>query len=222
MAHQIPLHLRYTNRYSATDFVVSEANQALFDDLKSPELWVNPYRLLIGPEGTGKTHALSIFLETPEAGLISNDTVPDPLPRHIAIDDAETYDQETLFHLFNRTTAENGRLLLASRLHPHQWKLSVPDLASRLGAMQVVEMPEPDDELLKKVLKRLFALRAITPSDEVLDYLSRRMERSFASAQKIVTGLEDYANGRAFTRALAREFIDKCENLSWLTDWDEI
>lgn len=226
MTHQIPLDLALPDQFSVSDFVVSEANQGLYGLLMTPNVWLNPHTILIGPPQSGKTHAGRVFAETHAALWLSPDTDTTDLNpttyHHIVIDDADSFDQEALFHLFNQTTAQDGRLLLLSQRHPQQWPIRIADIESRLKAMRVVDMPEPDDVLLRQVLKKLFEHRLITPSEEALDYISRRMARSFNHAQKIVTGIEDYANGRAFTRALAREFIDKYENLSWLSESDEI
>lgn len=221
MAHQYPLDLSLPGRYAAANFVVTEANRGLHDLLTTPENWLNPHLVLTGSAGSGKTHAGHLFAETHGAAWLTPDIPSTTDASLIVVDEAERFDQETLFHLYNRTTSD-GRLLLLSRLHPAQWTITVPDFESRLKAMRVVDMPEPDDELLKNVLKKLFEARVITPSDDVLEYLSRRMERSLAHAQKIVTGLEAYANGRAFTRSLARQFIETSENMSWFNDWDEI
>ncbi|MFT3997851.1 MAG: DnaA/Hda family protein [Asticcacaulis sp.] len=222
MAHQYPLDLSLPDRYTAAGFVVSDANRALHDLLMTPGDWLNPHLLLTGPEGAGKTHAGHLFAERHKAAWLTPDApAADTMPSLIVVDDADAFDQEALFHLYNRT-AQDGRLLLLSRLHPSQWPIRVPDFESRLKAMRVVDMPEPDDDLLKNVLKKLFEARVITPSDDVLEYLSRRMPRSLAHAQKIVMGLEAYANGRAFTRTLARQFIETSENMSWFDDWDGI
>jgi len=229
MSQQLPLDLSLPDPFSVSGFVISDANRALYDLLSSAQDWINPHLVLVGPAGSGKTHAGHVFAATQARAVpvvwLSPDTpvgVDDiPSGASLVIDNADSFDQVSLFHLYNRTQSD-GRLLLLSRLHPAQWTYGVPDLESRLKAMRVVDMPEPDDALLRKVLRRLFEARVITPSDDVLEYLSRRMERSLAQAQKIVMGLEAYANGRAFTRSLARQFIDTCENMSWFDEWDGI
>jgi chromosomal replication initiation ATPase DnaA len=225
--HQLPLDLRRNLDFSQADFKVSKSNQALFEVLCTPKDWLNPHLLLIGPEGSGKTHAGQLFQSLHQGLWLGGNTAYDDLDfnslgaQNLIIETADHFNQETLFHLFNATQANNGRMILLSRLHPKSWAITLPDFDSRLKSMRLMDMPEPDDDLLKSVLKSLFERRAITPPEDLLEYLSRRMNRNLSSAQKIVTELEDYANGRAFTRVLAREYLDKLENLSWLTDWDD-
>jgi len=86
----------------------------------------------------------------------------------------------------------------------------------------VIDMPLPDDELMAALLRRQFDLKAITPSQDLIDYLVRRMERSVGGIQQIVTDLQHYADSRAFNRKLAMDFFEHSENFSWLTDRDEI
>lgn len=226
MSHQIPLKLELPERYGLADLIVSDANRDVVDLLCTPQSWINPHLILIGPEGSGKTHLGHIFADMAGGHFLEAAETDAADPSHLPIapfvvDDAEHASQEALFHLFNRSLQTAQPLLLLSRLHPLNWRVTLPDLDSRLKAMRVVEVPEPDDVILSGVLKKLFAHHAITPSAEFFEYLSCRMERSVPEALKIVTEIADYANGRAFTRALAKAFLDKRENLSWLTDQDD-
>ncbi len=226
MSHQIPLKLERPESYGLTDLIVSETNQGLIDLLRTPKDWINPHLILIGPSGSGKTHLGHIFADINHGQFLSaletQYMEPSSLPEcAVAVDDAEQADEELLFHLFNHSLQTAQPLVLLSKTHPLNWQTTLPDLASRLKAMRGVDIPEPDEAILSGVLKKLFAHHAITPSADFFDYISRRMERSVPKAQKIVTEIEDYANGRAFTRTLAKDFLEKSENLSWLTDQDD-
>lgn len=222
MSQQLHLDLTTPSRFETKDYVVSDVNAALHGLLADFANWLNPHLFLVGPEGSGKTHTAHVFARMCGGNYLGREEKLPQTGHCFVVDNADQFDQEDLFHLCNRTVAENGRLLLLSRHHPLQWDIKVPDLRSRLLAMRIFDMPPPDDKGIKAVLKSRFAARAITPSDEFLDYLSRRIDRSFSEIQKIVTEIEAYAGGRAFTRALAREYIEKTENLSWLSDGDEI
>jgi len=79
------------------------------------------------------------------------------------------------------------------------------DLASRLRAAHLVELGEPDDDLLRRVIVKLFADRQIAVDPAVVDYIVVRMERSLEAANLIVADLDRQAlaEGRAVTRPLA-------------------
>ena len=63
----------------------------------------------------------------------------------------------------------------------------------------------PDDELLRKVLVKLFADRQLVVDKPVIDYLISRMERSLSAAVALVEALdrEALAAGRGITRPMA-------------------
>lgn len=213
MARQIPLDLETPDAFSRDRLVVTPAVQAVLDVLMAPQAWLAPSLILHGPPGSGKTHLGHIFAsETGGMFQAASEAGPsDALA--IVIDDADTASQEALFHLVNRVAASGQNLVLLTRVHPRAWEVTVPDLASRLNAMRLLAVPEPGEDLLAAILEKLFASRAISPSPETLAYLANRMERSVAAAQKIVTELEYYANGRAFNRALVRDFFEQSETL---------
>jgi chromosomal replication initiation ATPase DnaA len=68
-----------------------------------------------------------------------------------------------------------------------------------------VEILEPDDDLLRRVLVKLFADRQIDIDPAVVEFLAVRMERSVAAAQALVDRLDraSLSAGRRITRPLA-------------------
>ena len=89
------------------------------------------------------------------------------------------------------------------------WPVALPDLRSRLKAATVVEIGEPDDELLAQVLVKLFADRQLAVDESLVSFLTTRTERSFAAARATVEKLDREALRlkRPVTRALAGELF---------------
>src|SRR5690606_28096546 len=87
---------------------------------------------------------------------------------------------------------------------------ALPDLRSRLNALPVALLGEPDDAVLQALLARFFQERHIRPSDDLLPYLVRRIERSVAAAREIVARLDEAAGeqNRAISKALARQLLE--------------
>lgn len=166
---------------------------------------------LHGPAGGGKSRLAEAWAERVgalplhggEAALIDPQEI-EGLP--LLLDRAEDADDESLFHLINLTQSGGGALLMVSRLPPNAWSCALPDLRSRLDAIRTVAVEAPDDVVMAAILRARFAERSIAPSDEVIDYLVRRLDRSADTAARAVERLD--ALHRPVTRVLAREVLD--------------
>ena len=89
------------------------------------------------------------------------------------------------------------------------WPVELPDLRSRLKAATVVEIGEPDDELISQVIVKLFADRQLFVDEKLVAYIVARMERSLEAAQTLVERLDRLAlaRGSRITRTLAQEVL---------------
>src|SRR5262249_59474407 len=119
-----------------------------------------------------------------------------------------------LFHVINSVRENGTGLLITSRLWPMSWSVELADLRSRLRAATVVEIGEPDEELLSQVIVKLFADRQLYIDDKLVLYIVNRMERSLNAAQTIVDRLDRLALGRG-TRiqpTLAPEVLNEFAN----------
>ena len=114
-------------------------------------------------------------------------------------------DERALFHLLNLAREEEAFVLITARTRAGRvGASSLPDLASRLRAMPVVELAPPDDALLRAVMVKLFADRQLAVDESLVAYLATRIERSFAAARAAVEALDREAlrQKRPVTRAL--------------------
>lgn len=217
---QVALPLSLPARMGLTDFVPSACNSAALGLLGGP---LPAGRLVLhGPEGSGKTHLGHIWATAEGAvHLDGADLVGTDLPAMVAqgaiwLDNAaqvakDADAQTALFHLLNLAQAHGAEILLAARTPARDWGVTLPDLASRLGACAHVALAPPDDALLAAVLAKLFADRQVVVSDRLIPYLVPRMERSLAAAQALVARLdaEALARGKPIGRALAGELLQE-------------
>jgi len=67
------------------------------------------------------------------------------------------------------------------------WRL--PDVTSRLAAINTAQITTPDDDLLVHLLRKLSDDRGMALDDEMITYIVKRMERSFGSANSIIDAL---------------------------------
>ncbi|WP_386683241.1 chromosomal replication initiator DnaA [Loktanella sp. R86503] len=204
----------------AEDFFVTDANRAAYTMIAAPEIWPQGKLVLIGPEGAGKSHLARVFAARHSAQIVSAADLPDGLnpASAVVVEDMDRLprrSEEVMFHLHNNLAAHRLPLLMTARSHPARWPVTLPDLASRMQATTPATITGPDDALLQAVLMKLFADRQILPSPEVATYLTPRIERSFASAQRIVAALDSAAltQKRAITVKLAAQVLDKQDGL---------
>lgn len=224
MAEQLTLPLHLRSAQGREDFFIAPANALALTTLDSPEAWPLGRMILIGPEGAGKTHLAAIWADEHGAQVLpardlSEEMAPDLVAKGAAvIEDAEAIaqspeHQRALFHLHNLMQAEGGQLLLTARTPPRDWGLSLPDLISRMEATATVRITPPDDALLAAVLVKLFSDRQLTVAPNLIGWLVTRMDRSLATARKLVAALDRQAlaQRRAITQRLAAEVLDSLD-----------
>jgi chromosomal replication initiation ATPase DnaA len=88
-----------------------------------------------------------------------------------------------------------------------------PDLASRLRKLPLVTISEPDDALIRTLLVKLFIDRQLVVDTALVEYLTPRIERSFAGVRRTVELLdrETLARGKRLTRAMAAKILGIAE-----------
>jgi len=213
---QLPLEFEHGSASGRDDLIVSDRLNAAVAIVDRWPDWPSPVVVLAGPTGSGKSHLASIWADRVGATRVSIDK-PDPMvlehaahgPVLIEDIDHTGFDETALFHLINAVRQHGSAALITSRIWPAGWNVSLPDLASRLKAATVVEIAEPDEELLAKVMVKLFSDRQLVVDDKIIAWLVARMERSLAAARIVVTRLDQLAlaRGSKISRSLAAEVL---------------
>lgn len=221
MPQQLSFDLPIKTAHGRDDFFVSAANAQAVALIDSWVDWPAHKLVLYGPPASGKTHLAHVWSDLSGAQIlnaadIATVDIPALARTHVAVEDCDVIAgnaaaETALFHLHNLTLAEGHSLLLTARAAPNHWPLTLPDLASRMQATPAVALEPPDDALLAAVLTKLFEDRQLSPAPDVIDYLLRRIDRSFEAARRVVTALDAAAlsERRAITRPLARDVLDK-------------
>lgn len=220
-SRQLAFDLPHRPAFGADDFLVSACNRAAIAMIDQWPHWTNPVQLLVGAEGSGKTHLAQVWQNASGALLIDENA---PLERalgvhSLVIDDVDrrSYDARFLFHLINTAHEQQRSTLLTARARPADWPYALPDLISRLKALAPVEIGAPDDALLHAVLVKHFDDRQMEIAPNLALYLARRIDRSLAAARETVEALDQAAlsSRRPVTRRLAAEILkDRWEGSS--------
>ncbi|KQV11279.1 hypothetical protein ASC97_15240 [Rhizobium sp. Root1203] len=217
---QLPLAFSHDAATGRDDLLVSERLAAAVSIIDAWPQWPSPVVILAGPVGSGKSHLAKIWQEHsgaadiwPNAGSNAS-LVAASGPVLFEDVDRVGFDDTELFHVINSVRENGNSLLMTSRLWPMSWPAQLADLRSRLKAATVVEIGEPDEELLSQVIVKLFADRQLGVDDKLVLYIVNRMERSLNAAQTIVERLDRLAlsRGTKITRSLAAEVLNELGN----------
>jgi chromosomal replication initiation ATPase DnaA len=214
---QLVLALDHATSFAREDFLAGPSNAAALALIERWPDWPDRVMALVGPEGSGKTHLASIWAEASGARVLSAKLLGDAdLPAALAtgalvLEDLEPagLDERALFHLLNLTREQGAYLLITTRAAPAAFPVTIRDLGSRLRAVPAVTLAAPDDTLLRALIVKLAADRQLAVDEALVNYLSNRIERSFAAARAAVARLDEEAlrRQRPVTRALAAELF---------------
>ena len=214
---QLAFALPHAESLTRDNFLEGPANAAGLALVDSWPDWPNRIMLLVGPEGSGKSHLAAIWAEqaggrSTSARALSAAAVPGALTTGaLVVEDlrASDFDERALFHLINLAREDEAFLLITARLPPSAFEIELRDLRSRLRAVPTVPLLPPDDQLFRALIVKFCADRQLTVDETVVSYLTTRIERSYAAVRQAVEFLDAEALrlGRPVTRALAAELL---------------
>jgi chromosomal replication initiation ATPase DnaA len=214
---QLAFALPHAESLTRDNFLEGPANAAGLALVDSWPEWPNRIMLLVGPEGSGKSHLAAIWAE--QAGARSTSAhalTPASVPAALAtgalvVEDLNPseVDERALFHLINLAREDQAFVLITARVPPSAFQIELRDLRSRLRAVPTVSLLPPDDALFRALIVKFCADRQMAVDESVVGYLANRIERSYAAARRAVELLDSEALrlGRPVTRALAAELL---------------
>ncbi|RXR31044.1 HdaA/DnaA family protein [Sphingobium fluviale] len=191
---QIGLPFDWQEQGGQGQFIAGEANRIALAHIESWRSWPIPISILSGPPRSGKT-ALARHFATISGGVV--------------IDEANRQPNEALFHQWNIARDSGVPLLLIAREAPELWTVALPDLRSRLAAAPHVRIEEPDDALMLALIETGLAQAGSAYAPDVPEWLSRRIERSYAALAAALDQLNraSLAAARKISIASAKEAL---------------
>ena len=166
---QIALPLSQAGSGEPSLIVIGSGNRAVADALAAPETWPFRTAVLMGAPRSGKSLLARWFAKSGQGD---------------AIDGADALPEDEIFHRWNRAQESGTPLLLV--VDGEGWDITLPDLASRMGAALQLEITAPDDEMAADLMQAMAAQRGLALGDGAPAYLVPRMERSYAAIEKVV------------------------------------
>ena len=194
---QLILDLRSIPSMGRNDYFVSDVNKEAVTWLDAWPNWTTFGFIVCGPFGSGKSHLAQVLKTLSHGDIIEAKDISDQnidqlsQKKCLIIENIELLTSEALlFHLYNMLLENKNNLMLTSNLTIPQISFELPDLKSRLLSLPQVNLGFPDDRLLKNLLIKQFLDKGILVEMDVIDYLIKRIDRSFEAISKLVSKID--------------------------------
>ena len=224
--------IKFNFRFNNNDFFVSDKNELAYTIIKRWPEWSNQFVYIYGPDKCGKSQICSIWTEISGSILINKNNFTEKLiylndiefikSKNWTIDDIDyiiefedNYYQEKILNILNIIkTNKDSFILMTAKKIPKILNSSLSDLKSRLSSSIVVEMGNPDEELLKKVIQKYLNDRNVKIIEDDLNYIINRIERSYISAIKVAKLIDEKSlqDKKKISKLFLKSIIDLCTN----------
>ena len=200
--------IKFNFKFKNNDFYVSNKNELAYKMIKKWPEWPTQVVYIYGSEKCGKSLVCKLWKDISRGIYINKKNFLEKLiaqndltyiqNHNWIIDDVDyiiSFEdnkyEEKILNLINiiKTSGKNN-ILMTSRKMPRFLDSSLKDLISRISSATVIEMRDPDEILLKKIIEKYLNERNIQINNESLDYLINRIERSYKSALKFAKQID--------------------------------
>lgn len=201
---QLPLPIHQVDDETFDNFY-AENSLVLLDSLRQNFVDVQqPFFYIWGGKSSGKSHLLKAVSNHYLLNQQTSSYIPLEKSQYFSpmvLDNAEQLDviclddlhvvagdeawELAIFNLFNQIREQQGLfgcghktlLMISADCPPHQLKINLPDLRSRLTWGEVYQLNDLSDEQKRIILQRNAYQKGMELSDEVANFLLKRLDR---------------------------------------------
>lgn len=211
--NQFVFDLEAKTNFSESDFFVNSTNKKAVDLVSLWPDWHNKAAIIYGEGRSGKSHLGNIWMQRADAKLIdlkNNDiNFNKGSKRNYLIDNFSLIksDQENIIlDIFNQCLFnDNYILFLCSENKDINFKFK--DLESRFNSILSTIIEKPDDQIIEVLINKFFSDHQVLIANDVIKYLSDRVERSYSDLSIILNKINDLSlrNKQKITIPFLRE-----------------
>ena len=216
MNDQLILKFPPHQAYKKEDFYVSPSNQKAYDVINSWPKWIKRTVNIFGPTGSGKSHLASILKSKISCLKIEAKNLNDEIffkfktKESLIIENLdEKVSEKLLFSLWNIALQDNKYLLITSKKPINSVKFKLRDLTSRVTSSLIIGINLPSDDLISVILAKNFSDKQITVEKKHIDYIIKRIDRSYEKISQFILTLDKYSlkKGSPFALKLIKEVL---------------
>jgi len=213
---QLILDLRSLPAMGRNDYYVSKANTEAVNWIDMWPNWPSLGLIVIGKRGSGKSHLVEVLKGVSKGTIVlAKDINKNSIAKLfkikcLIIEDLELLKSENaLFHLYNMIVENNNKIMITSNIPITSMNFKLLDLKSRLLSLPSVNINFPDDILLTNIIIKQFFDRGVKIDKEVVEFLLKRVDRSFDSIYDLVSkiDLKSVEKSRKITIPFVKKFI---------------
>ena len=216
LSKQLILDLRTIPSMGREDYYVSKSNEEAVKWIDKWPEWLTFGFVVVGPSGAGKSHLANVLKYFSRGILIKNSDIRDTNIMELSdnscliLEDIDTNLSEiNLLHLFNFLLENNSKIMITSKIPIKKLNIALADLRSRLLSLPQVNLGLPDDKLISRVIIKQFTDKGVKVDMEVVNYLLKRVDRSFSSINNIVStvNMASIQSSRKITVPFVRKLL---------------
>ena len=216
MSDQLIFEFPKNKVFLKEDFFVSSSNQEAYDFINSWPKWLKRISNIFGPPGSGKTHLASILKKKTSTLEVNSNSLSDKIFFEFKTREAliienlnEKVSEKLLFSLWNTALQDNKYLLITSIKPINLYKFKLPDLRSRASNCIIIGIKLPSDDLISVILAKNFSDKQIKYKKTHIDYIIKRIDRSYEKISKFISTLDKYSlkKGSPFGLKLVKEVL---------------
>ena len=216
MNDQLILKFPTHQAYKKEDFYVSPSNQEAYDFINSWPKWIKRTINIFGPSGSGKSHLASILKSNTSCLQIETKNLSDKIffkfktKEALIIEDLdEKVSEKLLFSLWNIALQDNKYLLITSKRPINSFQFKLRDLMSRVTSSLIIGINLPSDDLISVILAKNFSDKQITVEKKHIDYIVKRIDRSYEKISQFILTLDKYSlkKGSPFALKMIKEVL---------------
>mgnify|MGYP001236615173 FL=1 len=216
MSNQLILKFPSHQAYKKEDFYVSPSNQEAYDFINSWPKWIKRTVNIFGPSGSGKSHLASILKSKTSCLQIETKKLSDEIffkfktKETLIIENLDRkVSEKLLFSLWNIALQDNKYLLITSKKPINSFKFKLRDLTSRVTSSLIIGINLPSDDLISVILAKNFSDKQITVEKKHIDYIVKRIDRSYEKISQFILTLDRYSlkKGTPFSLKLIKEVL---------------